>query len=100
MLGAANTLFPQVMSAENDRPQGAEAGSDASEAAESSLALSRRLPAVAPDLIEEIHADEIDNIVPARNYHQLPVVALGGSAGSIQALKVFFQALPGETGMA
>ena len=36
----------------------------------------------------------------ARHYDQLPVVALGGSAGSIQALKVFFQALPASTGMA
>ncbi len=88
------------MPTENDHPQGAEAGSDAPEAAESPSALAQGLPAVAPDLIEEIHADEIDNLVPARNYNQLPVVALGGSAGSIQALKNFFQVLPAETGMA
>ena len=88
------------MSAENDHPQGAEAGSDAPEAAESSNALAQGLPAVSPDLIEEIHADEIDNIVPTHGYHQMPVVGLGGSAGSIQALKTFFQALPAGGGMA
>ena len=88
------------MPTENDHPRGAEAGSDAPEATESSSALIQGLPAVAPDLIEEVHPDEIDNIVPARNYHQLPVVALGGSAGSIQALKVFFAALPVGTDMA
>ena len=88
------------MSAENSQPPGAEAGSEAPEAAESPAALAQGLPAVAPDLIEEIFADEIDNIVPTHGYHQMPVVALGGSAGSIQALKVFFQALPARTGMA
>ena len=88
------------MPIENDHPPGAETGSDTPEAAESPSALAQGLPAVSPDLIEEIHADEIDNIVPTHGYHQLPVVGLGGSAGSIQALKAFFQALPADSGMA
>ncbi len=88
------------MPAKSDHPQGAEGGSAAPEAAESPAALAQGLPAVSPDLIEEIHADEIDNIVPTHGYHQMPVVALGGSAGSIQALKAFFQALDTESGMA
>ena len=92
--------FSQAMPAENDHPQGAAAGSSAPEAAESPSALAQGLPAVSPDLIEEIRADEIDNIVPTHGYHQLPVVALGGSAGSIQALKVFFQAPATDSGMA
>lgn len=30
----------------------------------------------------------------------LPIVGLGGSAGSIPALQQFFQAIPADTGMA
>ncbi len=88
------------MTTENDDLQGAEAGSTVPEAVESPAALAQGLPAVSPDLIEEIHADDIDNIVPTHGYHQMPVVALGGSAGSIQALKAFFQALTTGSGMA
>ncbi len=58
------------------------------------------LPAVSPDGMEEAAADEMDRPVPPHDYHHLPVVALGGSAGSIQALKAFFQALPTDTGLA
>ena len=42
----------------------------------------------------------MDNVVPTYGYQQLPVVALGASAGGIQALKTFFAALPPETGTA
>ena len=38
----------------------------------------------AADLGEELLADEIDDIVPSRGTQKLPVVALGGSAGSIR----------------
>ncbi len=55
------------------------------------------LPVVGPDAMAELHADEIDNIVPTYGYHRMPIVALGGSAGSIPALKTFFQALPPDT---
>ena len=37
----------------------------------------------APDIAEEELAEEIDNIVPSRGYEMLPMVGLGGSAGSI-----------------
>ena len=43
------------------------------------------------DHAEEDLADEIDNIVPSRGYQMLPVVGLGGSAGSIPAMQAFFQ---------
>ncbi len=52
------------------------------------------LPAVNPDGMEEEHADEIDNVVPSYGYHRMPIVGLGGSAGSIQALRTFFGSLP------
>ena len=38
--------------------------------------------------------------MPSYGYQQVPVVALGGSAGSIQAVKAFFQAQPPNTGTA
>jgi chemotaxis methyl-accepting protein methylase len=56
--------------------------------------------ALPPDHAEEDLADEIDNIVPSRGYQMLPVVGLGGSAGSIPALRAFFQSLPPDSGMA
>lgn len=42
----------------------------------------------------------MDDIVPTRGYDMLPVVALGGSAGSITALKEFFEKTPAKTGLA
>jgi two-component system CheB/CheR fusion protein len=54
----------------------------------------------AADLGEELLADEIDDIVPSRGTQTLPVVALGGSAGSIQALQEFFKLMPANSGMA
>ena len=57
------------------------------------------LPAVTPDFFEEDHANEIDNIVPTRGYQMMPMVGLGGSAGSIGALQEFFKAMPADSGM-
>src|SRR5207248_3230154 len=48
--------------------------------------------------MEEQLADEMDNSVPARAYDTLPVVALGASAGGIQALRDFFDHTPEKTG--
>jgi two-component system, chemotaxis family, CheB/CheR fusion protein len=53
-----------------------------------------------PDHAEEDLAADLDNVVPTRGYQMLPVVGLGGSAGSIAALQAFFQGLPADTGMA
>src|SRR3954465_7575681 len=55
------------------------------------------LPRVGPDSVEaEIW---LDNIVPTHGYHLTPMIGLGGSAGSIQALTKFFNAMPADSGM-
>lgn len=54
---------------------------------------------MAPDFFEETFPEEIDNIVPSRGYQMTPMVALGGSAGSIPALQEFFKMMPPHTGM-
>lgn len=56
--------------------------------------------ALAPDVGEEEGADEIDDPVPSAGYRLARVVALGGSAGGIQALRQFFAAMPSDSGMA
>ncbi len=58
------------------------------------------LPIVDPDRMEETSPDQIDDIVPTDGYDCLPLVGLGGSAGSIQALQKFFTAMPPKSGMA
>src|SRR6266567_4059177 len=63
-------------------------------------AVSEGLPGIAPDAVEEMLGDRTDNVIPARSYNMLPVVGLGGSAGSINALQSFFKAMPPEPGMA
>jgi two-component system CheB/CheR fusion protein len=57
------------------------------------------LPPLAPDFIEQDQAEDIDNIVPTRGYQMTPMIGLGGSAGSIQALVKFFKAMPPDSGM-
>src|SRR5436190_15067174 len=63
-------------------------------------AVSAGLPELAPDCIEQEEGDQIDNVIPTRGYHSLPVVAIGGSAGSHHALQNFFQAIPENPGVA
>ncbi|RST48579.1 PAS domain S-box protein [Variovorax sp. DXTD-1] len=53
-----------------------------------------------PDHAEEALGDQIDDAVPSRGYRMLPVVGLGGSAGSIEAVGEFLEATPADTGMA
>jgi two-component system, chemotaxis family, CheB/CheR fusion protein len=53
-----------------------------------------------PDVSEEELTMELDNVIPTYGYQKAYVVGLGGSAGSIQALQNFFQAMPETTGMA
>lgn len=55
---------------------------------------------VALDPDEAEQREEIDNIIPTRGYHMLPLVGLGGSAGSIAALRSFFGAMPADSGLA
>ena len=58
------------------------------------------LPLVGPDDIEEQRGNEIDDIVPSHGSHALPVVGLGGSAGSISALGRFFDNASAQGGLA
>src|SRR4051794_39361611 len=58
------------------------------------------LPPIAPDVVEQDCGAELDDIVPSRGSGTLPMVALGGSAGSIAALQQFFSAMPADSGMA
>ena len=67
---------------------------------EASLRIEKAGLLAAPDLVEEQDPDRMDNVVPTAGYHTLPVVGLGGSAGSIQALQRFFQSTPLDTGLA
>ena len=55
---------------------------------------------LSPDLAEQDNRELIDNVVPTRGYDMVPVVGLGGSAGSIEALQEFFSAMPPDTGLA
>src|SRR5271166_787885 len=57
------------------------------------------LAVVEPDSAVEVLQYEIDNIVPTRGYQMTPMVGLGGSAGSVQPLIEFFQAMPANSGM-
>ena len=42
----------------------------------------------------------MDDIIPTHVKHLVPVVGLGGSAGSIQALRTFFSKMPADSGLA
>lgn len=53
-----------------------------------------------PDGAEQRLAEQIDNIVPSYGYGKIPVVGLGGSAGSIEALQAFFTTMPPRSGLA
>ncbi len=55
---------------------------------------------LSPDHAEVEYAELIDNVVPTRGYEMLPLVGLGGSAGSIQALQTFFRGMPVDSGLA
>jgi len=53
------------------------------------------LPLQDPDEFER----GLDNIIPTRGYSMLPMVGLGGSAGSIPAMLAFFEKMPVDSGM-
>src|SRR5262245_45577139 len=52
-------------------------------------AQSQGLPPISPDFVEQDMPETLDNIIPTRGYQMPPMVGLGGSAGSIQALIEF-----------
>jgi len=53
-----------------------------------------------PDHADGVTAPDLDNVIPTHGYHNLPVVGLGGSAGSITMLQKFFAKIPANSGMA
>jgi two-component system, chemotaxis family, CheB/CheR fusion protein len=54
-----------------------------------------------PDHAEQALADQTgDNAIPSRGYQLAPLVGLGGSAGSIPALKSFFEHTAADSGQA
>lgn len=53
-----------------------------------------------PDVMEEELREEIDDVVPTRGYRMLPIVGLGGSAGSLVPMEQFFKATPPKSGLA
>jgi len=54
-----------------------------------------------PDHAEQAVADQTgDNAIPTRGYQLAPLVGLGGSAGSIPALKSFLENSPADSGQA
>ncbi len=57
------------------------------------------LPPISSDFAEALLLTEFDNIIPTRGYKMTPMVGLGGSAGSVQALTQFFHAMPPDSGM-
>jgi two-component system CheB/CheR fusion protein len=56
--------------------------------------------ASSPDHAEQDAGSQLDDVIPSRGYQLVPLVGLGGSAGAIPALQQFFQAMPGDTGLA
>src|SRR5512132_2226447 len=53
-----------------------------------------------PDEAEGRFSPLQDDAIPTRGDRLLPLVGLGGSAGSIPALQTFFRSMPADSGMA
>lgn len=51
------------------------------------------------DIAEQNEAEALDDAIPSRGYHMLPMVGLGASAGGLSALQAFFKAAPVDSGM-
>jgi two-component system CheB/CheR fusion protein len=58
------------------------------------------LPAISPDGVEEEMGGTMDSVIPAKRVKSAPVVGIGGSAGSIDALQTFFSGMPADSGIA
>ena len=58
------------------------------------------VPTDVPADAEQDGAPMLDDTVPSQSREMLPVVGLGGSAGGIQALTAFFDAVPPDPGVA
>jgi hypothetical protein len=55
---------------------------------------------LAPDHMAEALAEAVDNVVPSYGYQTQWVVGLGGSAGSLNALRQFLANVPPDSGIA
>jgi two-component system, chemotaxis family, CheB/CheR fusion protein len=55
---------------------------------------------MAADGVDQEATEEMENVVPSSGHEMLPIVGLGGSAGSLRALQEFFSGMPGDSGMA
>jgi two-component system CheB/CheR fusion protein len=54
-----------------------------------------------PAPTEAVGPDErLDEVIPRRHRPAQPVIGLGGSAGSLSALRAFFAAMPADSGWA
>ena len=53
-----------------------------------------------PDAAEQEFGEQMDDLVPSHGYELVPVVGIGGSAGSIEALQEFLSALPADCPLA
>jgi two-component system CheB/CheR fusion protein len=56
--------------------------------------------ALEPDLPEQEMAEVSDDAIPTHGYHRLPVVGIGGSAGSLAALRGLLEHTPHDCGLA
>jgi two-component system CheB/CheR fusion protein len=58
------------------------------------------LPQVPMGAPEQETSDAADTIIPSYEDRPLPMVGIGGSAGAIPALKIFFESMPPDPGLA
>ena len=72
---------------------------DASNVSNQTPASDEELPRLAPDHSEVESAGDMEAVLPIDGQELLPVVGLGGSAGSIGPLREFFSRMPPDTGM-
>lgn len=56
-------------------------------------------PAPVPELDERLD-ERLDEVIPPRDRPLQPVIGLGGSAGSLNALRTFFSSMPADSGLA
>jgi len=73
--------------------------SDATFPPPSSEGADKGLPLASADVVNEDETGSSDEIVPTRVPQMMPMVGLGGSAGSIVALQEFFRVMPAQTGL-
>ena len=51
------------------------------------------LPTISPDHLEQDEGGQLNNFIPNRGHHSLPVVGIGGSGGSNHAVQNTFEAV-------